>query len=72
MNPDADPEYYSPEGPTKANKRSRGSGNKDKRQGGREGNAKRHASEKVIDEQVCIVLLCQDTVCHDISTGASS
>ncbi|KAF8504381.1 hypothetical protein F5888DRAFT_1655232 [Russula emetica] len=53
-NPDRDLDGYSTEGPTRPNKRSRGSGSKGKRQGGRKGNAKRHASGKEIDEQALL------------------
>ena len=70
-NPDADPDDYSPEGPTKPKKRSKGSGSKGKRQGGHEGNTKRHASKKVIDDHVCIVFLRQVIDVHENSTGAS-
>jgi hypothetical protein len=71
-NPNADPDDYPPEGSTRPNKRSRGSGSKGKREGRHEGNAKRHASGKAIDDQVCIFLLCQAIVVHDNFTGASS
>ena len=77
-NSDADPDDYSPNGPTRSNKRSKGSGrsgSKGKRpagQGRREGNAKRRASGKVINDEVCISLLPQATVVHDDFTGTSS
>jgi hypothetical protein len=71
-NPDGDLSDYSPEGPTRSNKRSRGSGSNSKRQGKHEGNAKRHASGKVIDDPVCIPLLFQAIVVHGNFTGASS
>jgi hypothetical protein len=71
-NPDEDLDYYSPKGPTSSNKRSRGSGSRGKGKGRYEGNAKRHASGKVIDDQVCISLLCQAIVVHDNFTGTSS
>src|ERR1700733_7106800 len=71
-NPNADLDDYPPGGSTRPNKRSRVSGSKGKRQGRREGNAKRHASGKAIDDQVCIFLLCQAIVVHDNFTGASS
>jgi hypothetical protein len=72
-NPDADPDDYSPEGPTRPKKRSRGSDSKGKREGRHEGNAKRHASGKAMDDQVCIFfLLCQAIVVHNIFTGRSS
>jgi hypothetical protein len=58
-NPDADLDDYSPKGPTRSNKRSRGSSSKGKGKGRRGGNAKRHASGKVIDDHVCISLLFQ-------------
>jgi hypothetical protein len=62
-NEEANPNGYFP---TKFKKRSRGSGSKGKRQGGHEGNAKRHASGKVVDDQVRIFfLLCQAIVVHD-------
>jgi hypothetical protein len=56
-NPDTDPDDYFPKGPTRSNKRSRGSSSKGKRKGRHGGNAKRRASGKVIDDQVCISLL---------------
>ena len=59
-NSDADPDDHSPEEQTEPEKWSRGSGSirgKSRRQGGHEGNAKRHASGKVIDDQVCILYL---------------
>ena len=56
-NPDVDIDDYSPKGPTRSNKRSRGSGSKGKRKGRHGGNAKRHASGKTIDDQVCISFL---------------
>jgi hypothetical protein len=71
-NTDADPDDYSPKGPTRPNKRSRGSSSKGKRKGRHEGNAKRHASGKVVDDQVCISLLYQSIVVHDNFTGTSS
>ena len=52
--PDADLGYYSPEGPTRSTKRSRGSGSKDERRDRHERNAEHYASGKVIDNQVCI------------------
>jgi hypothetical protein len=58
-NPDEDLDGYSPERPTRSNKRSRGSGSK----GRHEGNAKRHASGKEIDNQVCISLPRQASGC---------
>ncbi len=70
-NPNADPDDHSPEGPTKPNKRSRGSGSKGKQQGRHKGNTKRHASGKALDDQVCISLLCRAIVFHDNFTGAS-
>jgi hypothetical protein len=63
VNPNGDPGDYSPEGLTRPNKQSRGSGSKGKQQGRDEGNAKRHASEKGIDEQVCIISLRQASGC---------
>jgi hypothetical protein len=71
-NEELNPDDHSPKGPTKPNKRSRGSGSKRKGKGRREGNAKRHASGKVIDDQVGIPLLCQAIVVHDNFTGTSS
>ena len=62
--PDADLGDYSPKGPTGSNKRSSGSGTKGKRQRRHEGSAKRHASEKVIDDRVCISYLRQAIVTH--------
>jgi hypothetical protein len=71
-NRDVDPDDSSPRGPTKSNKRSRGSGSKGKGKGRYEGNAKRHASGKVIDDKVCISMLCQAVVhWHDEFTGTS-
>ena len=65
-NSDANLGDYSPKRPTKSNKRSRGSGSKGK------GNAKRHTSGSVIDDQVCISLLYQAIVVHNNFTGTSS
>jgi hypothetical protein len=56
VNPSGDLEDYSPEGPTRSNKRSRGSKSRGKWKDKHGGNAKRHASRKEIDDQVCIVL----------------
>ncbi|KAI0281843.1 hypothetical protein BGY98DRAFT_178108 [Russula aff. rugulosa BPL654] len=53
-NPDADLDDYSPKGPTRSNKRSRGSSSKGKGKGRRGGNAKRHASGKVIDDHALL------------------
>jgi hypothetical protein len=54
-NLDKDPKDHSPEEPTTSNKRSRRSG-KGKQRSKQEGNAKRPASGKEIDDQVCISL----------------
>ena len=64
-NPDGVLEDYSPEGPTRSNKRSEGPGSKGKgkQQGNHEGNAKRRASRKEIYDQVCIFLLRQASGC---------
>ena len=62
-NPDGDLEDYSPEGPTRSNKRSRGSKSRGKGQDKHEGNVKRHASRKEIDDQVCILLFRQASGC---------
>lgn len=61
--PDGDLDDYSPERPTRSNKRNRGSGSKRKRQGRLEGNTKHHASGKEIDDQVCIFSLRQASDC---------
>jgi hypothetical protein len=61
--PDGDLDDYSPERPTRSNKRSRGSGSKGKRQGRHEGKAKHHASGKEIDDQACIFSLRQASDC---------
>jgi len=70
--PDADPGYCSPEGPTRSNERSRGLGSKGKRQDRHEGNAKHHASGKVIDDQVCICLLLQAIVVDNFTLAGAS
>ena len=62
-NPDGDLEDYSPEGPTRSNKRSRGPKSRGKWQDKHEGNVKRHASRKEIDDQVCILLFRQASGC---------
>ena len=69
-NPNADLGGHPPKGPTRSNKQGKGSGSKGKRKG-RQGNAKRHASGMVVDDQVCISLLCQAIVVHDNFTGTS-
>ena len=71
-NPGGDSGDYSPERPTRSNKRGRGSGSKGQRQGRHEGNTKRRASGKETDNQVCISLHYQTIVVHDNFTGASS
>ena len=71
-NPDTDLDDYSPKGPTRSNKRRRGSSSKGKGKGRHEGNAQRHAIGKVIDDQVCISLVCQAIVVHDDFAGTSS
>ena len=73
-NPDAGPDDHSPKWPTKSNKRSRGSGSRDKGKGRHEGNTKCHASGRVVDDhwQVGISLLYQAIVVHDNFTGTSS
>ena len=68
VNEEANPDMkmldgYSPEMLTRSNKRSKGSGSKGKRQGEHEGNMKRHASGKEIDNQVCISSLRQASGC---------
>jgi hypothetical protein len=70
-NRDVDPDDHSPKGPTKSNKRSGGSGSKGKGKGRYEGNAKRHASGKVIDDKVCVSIFFQAVVL-DKFTGTSS
>ncbi len=72
-NPDRDHGDHSPGRPTRTNKRGRGAGRKGKLQGRYEGNGKRYASGKVIDDQVCILShrFAKPVVVHNNFTGAS-
>jgi hypothetical protein len=66
-NPDADSDDYSREKPTRPDKRNRGSGSKGQRQDRHKEKAKRRASGREIDDEVCIISLGQVIlVVHEI------